>query len=257
MSGPGPWGLAGRVALVTGAGGGIGRAVVAALLAEGARVCAADLAAPEIDAHPGLLAATLDVTDPAAVEALAADAARRLGPIDLGVAVAGVLETGRAWELDDAAWNRSFAVNATGVFHLGRALAPRMIAAGRGAFVTVSSNAGGTPRQGMAAYAASKAAATMFTRCLGLELAPHGIRCNVVAPGSTRTPMLAAMLAGDPEGEARLVAGLPDAFKPGIPLGKLATAEDVADAVLFLLSDRAAHITMTETYVDGGASLHP
>ena len=106
----------------------------------------------------------------------------------------------------------------------------------------------------MAAYAASKAAATMFTRCLGLELAPHGIRCNIVAPGSTLTPMQTGMWS-DADGAARVIAGVPEAFKTGIPLGKLATPEDVAEAVVFLLSGRAGHITMTDLYVDGGATM--
>jgi 2,3-dihydro-2,3-dihydroxybenzoate dehydrogenase len=106
----------------------------------------------------------------------------------------------------------------------------------------------------MAAYAASKAAATMFTRCLGLELGPKGVRCNIVAPGSTLTSMQTGMWA-DEDGAARVIAGSPETFKAGIPLQKLATPEDIAEAVVFLLSDRAAHISMTDLYVDGGATL--
>lgn len=147
-----------------------------------------------------------------------------------------------------------FDVNAHGVFHVGRVLARHMAPRRRGSIVTVGSNAAGVPRHAMAAYAASKAAATMFTRCLGLELAPLGIRCNIVAPGSTLTPMQTGMW-NDDSGAARVIAGQPESFKAGIPLGKLATPEDVADAVLFLLSDRAGHITMTDLYVDGGATL--
>ena len=100
----------------------------------------------------------------------------------------------------------------------------------------------------------SRAAATMFTRCLGIELAPHGIRCNIVAPGSTLTPMQTGMWA-DERGAERVIAGLPEQFKTGIPLQKLATPEDVAHSVLFLLSDQASHITMTDLYVDGGATM--
>jgi 2,3-dihydro-2,3-dihydroxybenzoate dehydrogenase len=106
----------------------------------------------------------------------------------------------------------------------------------------------------MAAYAASKAAATSFTKTLGLELARYGIRCNVVAPGSTETPMLTAMYAdGDAAGPS--VGGSPATYRVGIPLGKLAQPEDIAHAVLFLLSDRAAHITLHGLTVDGGAAL--
>jgi 2,3-dihydro-2,3-dihydroxybenzoate dehydrogenase len=247
-------GIAGRIALVTGAGGGIGAAVVRALREEGARVVATDLDPAAIAPGEGIRAEALDVTDSAAVEALVERVEGDWGPIDLGASVAGVLSTTLVTETTDAEWRRVFAVNAEGVFHVSRALARRMRPRGRGSLVTVSSNAAGIPRHAMAAYAASKAAATMFTRCLGLELAPHGIRCNIVAPGSTLTPMQTGMWS-DADGAARVIAGVPEAFKTGIPLGKLATPEDVAEAVVFLLSDRAGHITMTDLYVDGGATM--
>ncbi len=248
-------GFDGKIALVTGAGGGIGAAVVARLRASGARVVATDLVAPRIEGQDGdVHAHALDVTDAAAVDALVARIEAGLGPIDLGVSVAGVLATGLVADTTDADWRRVFAVNTDGVFHVARALARAMTPRRRGALVTVSSNAAGIPRHGMAAYAASKAAATMFTRCLGLELAPHGIRCNSVAPGSTRTPMQTGMWQ-DAEGEARVIAGTLDTFKSGIPLGKLAEPDDVAQAVMFLLSDQAGHIAMGDLYVDGGAAL--
>jgi 2,3-dihydro-2,3-dihydroxybenzoate dehydrogenase len=123
-----------------------------------------------------------------------------------------------------------------------------------GAVVTVTSNAAGTARADMAAYAASKAAAAMFTKCLGLEVAGFGIRCNVVAPGSTDTPMLTSMWR-DPSGRTRTVRGDPGTFRVGIPLGRVASPDDVAEAVAFLLSDRARHITMHDLTVDGGATL--
>ena len=122
------------------------------------------------------------------------------------------------------------------------------------ALVIVGSNAGGIPRHGMGPYAASKAAAAMLARCLGLELAPHGIRCNIVAPGSTLTPMQTGMWADD-QGAARVIAGDPASFRTGIPLGKLATPQDIAHAAMFLLSDQAGHVTMADLYVDGGATL--
>ena len=140
------------------------------------------------------------------------------------------------------------------MFRVSRAVARRMVPRGAGSIVTVASNAGGVPRSGMAAYGASKAAAAMFTKSLGLELAPHGIRCNVVAPGSTDTPMLRGMWT-DERGAEAVIGGDLETFKVGIPLGRIAAAQDVADAVAFLVSDRARHITMQVLYVDGGAAL--
>jgi 2,3-dihydro-2,3-dihydroxybenzoate dehydrogenase len=250
-------GLSGRLALVTGAGGGIGAAVVRLLVEEGARVVATDLPSTALSGLAflnGVRVEPLDVSDGAAVEALFDRIEAEDGPIDFVASVAGVLSNATVDQTSDAEWRRVFAVNTDGVFHLGRAASRRMGERGRGGFVTVSSNAAGVPRHAMAAYAASKAAATMFTRCLGLELGPRGVRCNIVAPGSTLTPMQTGMWA-DEDGAARVIDGSPATFKAGIPLRKLATPEDIAEAVVFLLSDRAAHITMTDLYVDGGATL--
>jgi 2,3-dihydro-2,3-dihydroxybenzoate dehydrogenase len=250
-------GAAGRVAMVTGAAGGIGAAVVRALAGAGVRVAATDadgagacrLAAELTGAGHEVHGLTLDVRDPAAVTATVADVEGRIGPIDILVNVAGILRTGSVLDTPDTDWQAVFDVNATGVFRLSRAVARPMTARRRGTIVTVASNAAGVPRTDMAAYAASKAAAAHFTRCLGLELAGSGIRCNVVSPGSTDT----AMQRGLP-GDA--VAGRPDRYKVGIPLGRVADPGDVAAAVVFLASDAARHITMHDLYVDGGASLH-
>jgi 2,3-dihydro-2,3-dihydroxybenzoate dehydrogenase len=256
--------FAGEIAIVSGGASGIGLAVVEELLARGVRVAVLDVAnVPEhsllarlrVHVSRGRLhVARVDVGDAAAVEAAVADVEARWGSVAFGVSVAGVLATGLVTETDDATWTRVFQVNAAGVFHLFRALAARMQPRGKGSLVTVSSNAASIPRHGMAAYAASKAAATMFTKCLGLELAPHGIRCNIVAPGSTRTPMQEAMWAAGTD-ENAVIRGSLDLYRTGIPLGKIAEPRDVAEAVLFLLSDRASHITMAELYVDGGATL--
>lgn len=247
-------GFENTIALVTGAGGGIGAALVQQLLDSGCVVVATDLAAPALPPHPRLHPRLLDVTDSTAVGALVGAVEATLGPIGFGISVAGVLQVGEVSGIDDAQWHHVFAVNADGVFHLCRALARVMTPRGQGAIVTVSSNAAGVPRHGMAAYAASKAAATMFTRCLGLELAPHGIRCNIVAPGSTLTPMQTGTWA-DEHGAQRVIDGSPATYKAGIPLRKLATPDDIAQAVMFLLSDQAGHIAMSDLYVDGGATL--
>ncbi|MGC4082776.1 MAG: 2,3-dihydro-2,3-dihydroxybenzoate dehydrogenase [Vicinamibacterales bacterium] len=254
------YGLAGQVAFVTGAGGGIGAAVVDALLAEGVRVGAVDRDAAALDALTHRVASdalrtwVLDVRDTSAVDTTVSDVEVTLGPIPLLVNVAGVLTTTRLVDTSDEAWAEVFAVNVHGVFAVSRAVARRMIPRRRGAIVTVSSNAAGIPRYGMGPYAASKAASTMLTRCLGLELAEHGIRCNVVAPGSTRTPMQQALLDAGATREG-ILGGSLETFRPGIPLKKIAEPSEVADAVLYLLSARASQVTMAEIYVDGGASL--
>ncbi|NUT54033.1 MAG: 2,3-dihydro-2,3-dihydroxybenzoate dehydrogenase [Saccharothrix sp.] len=251
-----------RIALVTGAAGGIGAAVVEELAERGATVAAVDRdpvrLAETVDkaVAAGLAVAgfAADVTDHVGVEHVVDRVERELGPLDSLVNVAGVLRLGRALELSEDDWDGTLAVNASGVFHVSRAVVRRMLPRRRGAVVTVTSNAAGTARVDMAAYAASKAAAAMFTKCLGLEVAAHGIRCNVVAPGSTDTPMLTSMWHG-PGGRVATVGGDPAAFRVGIPLGRVASPHDIADAVAFLLSDQARHITMHELTVDGGATL--
>lgn len=249
------------VAVVTGAAGGIGAEIGRALVAGGVPVALLDrdivalwkLAAALDDSGERVLAVATDVTDSADVDAAIDKVEAELGPVAHLVNAAGVLRSGPADELTDEEWDTTFAVNASGVFHVSRAVARVMVPRGRGSIVTVASNAALTPRMGMSAYAASKAASAMFTKCLGLELAGHGIRCNVVAPGSTRTPMLTA-LQGD-AAERASIEGVPDAYRIGIPLGRIAEPSHIADAVLFLLSERAAHITMHELTVDGGAAL--
>lgn len=265
------------VVLVTGAAGGIGKAVVGRLLAEGLRVVATDLAGDALDrlaaehgpgtAVDGLLdCRTLDVRDSDAVQRLVHAVDDELGAIDGLVNAAGILRAGSALADADDAWDAIHEVNVGGVMRVSRAVARKMAVRYQGSIVTIGSNSAVVARDGLSAYAASKAAARQYTLCLGVELAPLGIRCNVVSPGSTNTAMLTGAWSGDerPAGHAapaegaaerRAVAGTPEAFWPGIPLGRIAQPEQVADAVAFLLSPQSGHIALHDLRVDGGATL--
>ncbi|MDN5915567.1 MAG: SDR family NAD(P)-dependent oxidoreductase [Pseudonocardia sp.] len=248
------------VALVTGASRGIGAAVASAFAAAGVPVALLDrddsvrAVADSLGAAPvptmGLVA---DVTDAGAVRAAVDRVENELGPITALANVAGVLRTGRVLDAADADWHACLDVNATGVWNVTRAVGARMVERRAGSIVTVASNAAGVPRAGMAAYAASKAAAVALTRVLGLELAPH-VRCNIVCPGSTDTDMLRASFS-DGYGLGEVLAGDPGSYRLGIPLDRVAVSDDIADAVLFLAGDGARHITMQALVVDGGATL--
>jgi 2,3-dihydro-2,3-dihydroxybenzoate dehydrogenase len=249
------------IALVTGAASGIGLAVATALCRQGRSVALCDrdperlgLAADGLRSELGadLRTYPLDVRDGQQVERVVAELEQTFGLLSSVALVAGVLHLGTASEISAQAFEDSLATNLMGVFNVARATTRRMSARRRGALVTVASNAGNTPRLDMAAYCSSKAAAIMFTKCLGLELAAHGVRCNVVCPGSTDTPMLRAMVGDNLSGS---VAGNLERHRLGIPLGRVASAEDIANVVLYLLSDQARHITMQALTVDGGATL--
>lgn len=251
-----------RVALVTGGAGGIGSAVAAALVARGASVAIMDRDTPALRTVAEKLsvdggraeAFPADVADRGQVESAVGAVERRLGRVDYLVNAAGVLRLGEARRLTDDDLRTTWAVNVGGVVNVSGAVVDRMVRQARGAVVTIASNAGFLPRVRMAAYAASKAAAIMYTKCLGLEVAGYGIRCNVVAPGSTDTPMLRSMWH-DESGPSSTLRGDLDAYRVGIPLSRIAHPADIADVAVFLLSDEARHITLQTITVDGGAAL--
>lgn len=251
-----------KVAVVTGAAGGIGEAVARELAKEGMCIALIDKEEKELNKLEKQLllegyyakAYSLDISDRSMVEQTVKAIEQEVGPIEVLVNVAGIMRMGTVESLRDEDWDETFAVNATGVFNLSRAVSKRMIPREKGSIVTVSSNAASTPRISLSAYAASKAAATMFTKCLGLELAKYNIRCNVVSPGSTETDML-RMLWTDDAGMDEFVNGVPESYRLGIPLRKVGTPTDIANTVMFLLSEHASHITMQNICVDGGATL--
>lgn len=243
---------AGRRVLVTGAASGIGRCVAERFQALGAEVAGLDFATPDMPAPFRLL--SVDLRDPAQIAAASLRLQEEWPGLDVLVNAAGVLRQGPAESLSAEDWQECLAVNAGGPFHLLRHWIPVFKRQRRGAVVSIASNAAHVPRVGMAAYCASKAALASLSHCIGLELAPYGVRCNVVSPGSTATPMLDGMCPA-PADRRRLLDGLPELYKLGIPLGKLAVPEDIAEVVLFLASDRAGHVTLQDVVVDGGATL--
>ncbi|MFC4125058.1 SDR family oxidoreductase [Nocardia rhizosphaerae] len=272
----------GRIVVVTGAARGIG-AAIAAHFAAGERVvslwdldptvhdtaaainsAATDLhdenagAAAASDTRAAVHGVTVDITDADAVHAAFDRLSAEHGTVEVLAHAAGVMVGGTALHLDPADWTRCLTVNATGTMLVTQRAATDMAAAGHGSIVVVSSNAAAAPRVGMAAYGAAKAAATAFTRSLALQVAPLGVRVNLVSPGSTDTAMLRDMFGGAPldeTAETALLDGDPTVYRLGIPLRRIAAPTDVASAVHFLASDGARHITMHDLRVDGGATL--
>ncbi len=235
------------VVVVTGAAGGIGRCMVDRLVVGGHVVAALDAVG-----DPSVL--RCDVRDGVAVEQVVTAVEDCHGPVTHLVHAAGVLRTGDILALDEADQRAMVEVNVLGTMNVLRAVGRRMQQRERGSIVVVTSNAARVPRTEMAAYAASKAASEAYARCLGLALAPHGVRVNCVAPGSTRTSMLTDLWDGA-DRTAETVRGAPERHRLGIPIGRLAEPEDVACAAEFLLGDEARHVTLQTLTVDGGAGL--
>ncbi|MBD8033175.1 2,3-dihydro-2,3-dihydroxybenzoate dehydrogenase [Solibacillus merdavium] len=254
--------LKGKVALVTGGAQGIGRILVESLAIQGVKVAVVDYNEEQLNLQVKrfkeqgfeVFAFPADVGDSMAIDAIVDTVESEIGPIEMLVNVAGILSSGPIQTFSNQDWARTFSINTTGVFNVSRAISRYMIPREKGSIVTVGSNAASVPRISMAAYAASKAATVMFTKCLGLELAEHGIRCNIVSPGSTDTDMQRSLWTDD-NGAEMMIKGIPESFKVGIPLKKIAQPQNIVDAILFFLSDQSSHITMSNLVVDGGATL--
>ncbi|QGH62686.1 2,3-dihydro-2,3-dihydroxybenzoate dehydrogenase [Serratia proteamaculans] len=244
--------FAGKRVWVTGAGAGIGLATALAFVQAGAEVIGFDkhFGEPEY----AFRTEVLDIADSDAVDRVCGRLLAEQGDLDVLVNGAGILRMGLTDETSTADWLACLAVNAGGAFNMFRHTLPVFRRQRRGAIVSVASNAAHVPRVGMAAYCASKAALRSLCNTVGLEMAPYGVRCNLVSPGSTNTPMQRGMWQ-DETGEQNTINGFPEQFKLGIPLGKIAQPQEIADAILFLASDRASHITMQDIVIDGGATL--
>jgi 2,3-dihydro-2,3-dihydroxybenzoate dehydrogenase len=251
--------FSGRTVLVVGAGSGIGAATARVLADAGAHLALADVRATDLPPGPGgHTVHVVDVSDPQACRDLVAEVERLHGRIDSFVSTAGVLMTTPFLDLTVEQWDRTLDVNTRGAVFLTQAVARHMIDAGvRGSVVLVASIvASHTVRLNNTSYSASKAALLQASRCMALELAPHGIRVNIVSPGSTATEMLLAQqMSGDADAVRKVIEGDTETWRLGIPLGRMATPEDQARAIAFLASDLASQITGAELVVDGGQTV--
>jgi 3-oxoacyl-[acyl-carrier protein] reductase len=247
--------LQGKVALVTGAAAGFGEAIARLFVAEGAKVLLADLdgAKAQLLAEalgPAARAVACDVSRQADVQAAVAACVESFGTPDVVVNNAGTTHRNQSMlDVDEATFDRVFAVNVKSIFHMTRAVVPLMQARRSGCIVNIGSTAGIRPRPGLAWYNASKGAVNLLSKSMAAELGPDGIRVNAVCPVMSPTGMIEQFLgtADTPEARARVIAG--------IPLGRMSTPEDVAEATLYLASDAARFITGVELPVDGGRTI--
>lgn len=247
--------LQGKVALVTGAAAGFGEAISRLFVAEGAKVLLADLDGAKAQALAQALGAaahavTCDVSREADVQAAVAACVDAFGAPDIVVNNAGTTHRNQSMlEVDEATFDRVFAVNVKSIFHMTRAVVPLMKARRSGSIVNIGSTAGIRPRPGLTWYNASKGAVNLLSKSMAAELGSDGIRVNAVCPVMSPTALIEQFLGvpDTPEARAKVVAG--------IPLGRMSTPEDVAEATLYLASDAARFITGVELPVDGGRTI--
>lgn len=253
--------LAGKAAIVTGAGSGIGHGIASRLWQEGANVVSLDLSfEPEpTSVKPGngpneLVTMSADVTHPESLQAAADEAVRRFGSVDIAVANAGISAVGTAVTTDLDDWERVIAVNLTGTWLTARAVLPTMVDQGKGAIVNLASASGLVGMRAVAAYSAAKAGVVGLTRQVAADFARHGIRVNAICPGITQTPMLDQIYqeVTRQAGSGKTLEQRIDDDVRSYPLRRLGTVDDIASAACFLSSDEADWITGIVLPVDGG-----
>jgi 3-oxoacyl-[acyl-carrier protein] reductase len=241
--------LAGKTAIVTGAGSGFGAGIARKFAAEGARVALVDInpaAASEVATPIGGIALACDVSDGASVGRMAKEALGAFGRIDILVNNAGITHLPAFMEeVSEADFDRVLAVNVKSVYLTARALVPHMKGNKSGAILNMASTAGVSPRPRLNWYNASKGWMIAATRAMAIELAPFGVRVNALNPVAGETPLLRSFMGGDtPEIRAK--------FLSTIPLGRFSTPQDMGNAACFLCSDEAAMVTGVALEVDGG-----
>ena len=248
--------VAGKVAIVTGANVGIGAAVAKVLAEEGAVVVITgrrkdllDQVVLDIQRKKGrALAVAGSVTDESHVRSVVDQCVRTFGALHILVNNAGIGAFGKLLhEIDDATWHEMLDVNLTGVFRMTRAAVPVMLKHGGGSIINMSSVGGVIGFSGSAAYGTSKGGLELFTKCVAMDYAQDGIRCNSVCPGLIDTPM-AAPLLNNPDMKAEVLAAY--------PIRRVGTPEEVAKMVLYLASDDASWVTGSSFMIDGGLTAH-
>ena len=247
--------LQGKVALVTGAAGGFGEGIARLFVAEGARVMIADLDASRAlrvadELGPSARAIGCDVSKAADVNAAVVACVAAFGPPDIVVNNAGTTHRNQPMlEVDEATFDRVFNVNVKSIYHMARAVVPLMRGRGGGSIINIGSTAGIRPRPGLTWYNASKGAVNLMSKSMAAELGPDNIRVNAICPVMGATGLIEQFLGvpDTPENRAKVIAG--------IPLGRMSTPQDIANAALWLACDASQFITGVELPVDGGRTI--
>jgi 2-keto-3-deoxy-L-fuconate dehydrogenase len=246
----------GKVALVTAAGQGIGRAIAEALIAEGAKVIATDLAEDKLGGLSAAKRQKLDVRAQDNIDALAKAVAQEFGALDILVNCAGYVANGSVLDCTEKDWDLSFDLNVKSMHRMIKAFLPAMLAKKSGAIVNISSAVSsirGVPNR--YAYGATKAAVIGLTKAVAADFIRQGIRCNAICPGTVESPSLEERIATASKETGKSTEAVRQDFIGRQPMGRLGTAQEVAALALFLASDEASYITGQAHLVDGGMAL--